>query len=71
MQMTAGDCESKEPKKFQFKKHHKWEAWHDLKGMDKKEAGKKWQDLCKDIFPENVNKEIKSVLMEAVMKYKK
>ena len=30
MQMSIGDCDSKEPKKFQFKKHVKWEAWHDL-----------------------------------------
>ena len=59
MQMTQGDCEVKEPKDVNSKKHRKWEAWNAQKGMEIPEAELQLEELLENVLPEkNKYKEV-------------
>ena len=48
MQGGYGDCENEKPAFYEIKEKFKWEAWNDLKGMDKQNARRRFYELTKE-----------------------
>lgn len=62
-QATQGDCNEKQPSRFNFVKYYKWKAWNDLKGVSKEDAKLRYIKLVSELTGIKIeNEQIKSKL---------
>lgn len=53
-QYTIGDCNIEKPYMYQVTENYKWNAWNNIKNMDKKTAMNNYIKIATDILNKNV-----------------
>jgi|TARA_B000000475_G_C15998315_1_gene447837 diazepam-binding inhibitor (GABA receptor modulator, acyl-CoA-binding protein) len=53
-QYTIGNCNTEKPSMYQITENYKWNAWNNIKNMDKKSAMNNYIRIATNILNKNV-----------------